>query len=318
MSATDAESTALVTVEGGGHELVMAREPTAVLDEARRAAVALTQVLDAKKRKVEFNGETYLEAEDWILLGRFYGVTGKIAETRPVEFGDVRGWEARAVALRADGMEISAADAMCLNDEEKWRARPKYVWCYVTKAGGRVEEDPGPDQIVWEPNPAKPGKNRPKKERVLMGEEAVPLFQLRSMAQTRALAKVLANVLRWIPVLAGYRGTPAEEMTPPEPPREKSAKQAKPDGISEAQGKRLKERAKAAGHTLTDVAAWLAARYDARTLGEIKRADYDAIIARLDKTAPLGSLPEDTEEPPIAAGGDADAESIPFEQWEQP
>jgi len=37
-------------------------------------------------------------------------------------------------------------------------------------------------------------------------------FQLRSMAQTRACAKALRNVLAWVVVLAGYKATPAEEM----------------------------------------------------------------------------------------------------------
>ena len=37
-----------------------------------------------------------------------------------------------------------------------------------------------------------------------------------SMAQTRATSKAIGQVLRWIPVLAGYSGTPAEEM-PREP-----------------------------------------------------------------------------------------------------
>ncbi len=39
-----------------------------------------------------------------------------------------------------------------------------------------------------------------------------PLFQLRSMAQTRAQAKALRSVLAWVVVLAGYAPTPAEEM----------------------------------------------------------------------------------------------------------
>lgn len=37
-------------------------------------------------------------------------------------------------------------------------------------------------------------------------------FMIRSMAQTRAASKALSNVLRWVVVLAGYQGTPAEEM----------------------------------------------------------------------------------------------------------
>lgn len=40
-----------------------------------------------------------------------------------------------------------------------------------------------------------------------------PLFQLRSMAQTRACAKALRNVLAWVVVLAGYEPSVAEEMT---------------------------------------------------------------------------------------------------------
>lgn len=39
-----------------------------------------------------------------------------------------------------------------------------------------------------------------------------PAFMVRSMAQTRACAKALRNVLAWVAVLAGYEGTPAEEM----------------------------------------------------------------------------------------------------------
>src|SRR6185437_14382005 len=39
-----------------------------------------------------------------------------------------------------------------------------------------------------------------------------PMFQLKSMAQTRACAKALRNVLAWVVVLAGYAPTPAEEM----------------------------------------------------------------------------------------------------------
>lgn len=39
-----------------------------------------------------------------------------------------------------------------------------------------------------------------------------PWYQLASMAQTRAGAKALRNRLAWVAVLAGYSGTPAEEM----------------------------------------------------------------------------------------------------------
>jgi hypothetical protein len=37
-------------------------------------------------------------------------------------------------------------------------------------------------------------------------------YALKSMAQTRACAKALRNVLAWVAVLAGFEGTPAEEI----------------------------------------------------------------------------------------------------------
>jgi hypothetical protein len=37
-------------------------------------------------------------------------------------------------------------------------------------------------------------------------------YALKSMAQTRACAKALRNVLAWVAVLAGFEGTPAEEV----------------------------------------------------------------------------------------------------------
>jgi hypothetical protein len=37
-------------------------------------------------------------------------------------------------------------------------------------------------------------------------------YAIKSMAQTRACAKALRNVLAWVAVLAGFEGTPAEEI----------------------------------------------------------------------------------------------------------
>lgn len=155
------ENTALATIDQP-QDLIISRPPEAVLEEAKQAAKALKDVVSKKAKPVLFNGEQYLEFEDLQTLGRFYGVTAKIITSRFIEYGDAKGFEATAVAVRTDGTEISAAEAMCLNDEPNWRSKP--------------------------------------------------LFQLRSMAQTRACAKALRNVLAWVVVLAGYKATPAEEM----------------------------------------------------------------------------------------------------------
>lgn len=39
-----------------------------------------------------------------------------------------------------------------------------------------------------------------------------PIFQLASMAQTRAASKALSNKFRFVAIVAGYEGTPSEEM----------------------------------------------------------------------------------------------------------
>jgi hypothetical protein len=142
--------------------LAMPRAPEIVLQEAAKAAQALREVIERKPNKCVINGKTFLQFEDWQTLGRFYGVTAAARTTAYIEQGRVRGYECHAEAIRADGQVISAAQAMCLDDEAKWQDKP--------------------------------------------------LFQLRSMAQTRAQAKVLRNVLAWVVVMAGYAPTPAEEM----------------------------------------------------------------------------------------------------------
>ena len=188
------------------------RNPRHVLAEAHEAAVALQEIVNARPKKLVLGGETYLEIGDWTTVGHFYGLVPSLVEDRYVEYGGAQGWEATASVRRiVDGLEISRATAMCLNDEENWSSRPAYEWHYVTKTMGVVRDDPGREEIIWEPG--QNGKNRPKKVKVKVADEPVPMHQLRSMAQTRANSKALANVLRFVPILAGYKGTPAEEMS---------------------------------------------------------------------------------------------------------
>lgn len=155
------QSAELVHVEAH-QQLALQRAPEIVLQEAARAAQALRDVIERKPNKVVINGKTFLTFEDWQTLGRFYGITVAARATNYLEQGRVRGYECHAEAIRADGQVIGAAQAMCMDDEQKWQDKP--------------------------------------------------LYQLRSMAQTRAQAKALRGVLAWVAVLAGYNPTPAEEM----------------------------------------------------------------------------------------------------------
>lgn len=161
LQAVDTDTGEIIDSEA--RELVVSRPPDEVLEQARTVALALKQRIDNKAKPVKFNGETYLEFEDWQVLANFYGLSAKVVETKYVEYGTVKGFEARAVAVKiSTGQEVSAAEALCLNDEPNWARKP--------------------------------------------------LYQLKSMAQTRACSKTLRNVLAWVVVLAGYKPTPAEEM----------------------------------------------------------------------------------------------------------
>jgi len=160
--------------------------PDIVLENARTAAKALTSVIGQKKKPVIIGGEQYLEFDDWQLCGQFYGYTVRTGEAVMVEIDGVKGAKAHADLIDIKtGMYLGGAEAYCMRDEEKWGTRPKYEW--------QGEGD--------------------KRKRIKIGDEVVPWFQLASMAQTRAGAKALRNRLAWVAVLAGYRPTPAEEMT---------------------------------------------------------------------------------------------------------
>ena len=187
------------------NEIRVARKPQDVLKEAKEAAMALMSVVAIKKDPVIFNGNQYLEFEDWQTVAKFYGLTSKVTSTTFIDYGGVKGFEAHAEVIRADGQVVSSADAMCLNDEDNWSTRAKFEW--KTAESGR-------------------------KVKTKIGEVPVPLFQLRSMAQTRACAKALRNVLAWVVVLAGFKPNVAEEMTGDEPSRSAAPRpQAKKEAL---------------------------------------------------------------------------------------
>ena len=160
--------------------------PDIVLQNAMVAAKALKDVISKKDKPVIINGEQYLEYEDLQTVGQFYGYTVKTGEAVFIEIDGVKGAKAHADLVDfKTGEIIGGAEAYCMRDEERWGTRPKYEW-------------------------QGEGDNR---KRIKIGDEIVPWFQLASMAQTRAGAKAFRNRLAWVVVLAGYKPTPAEEMT---------------------------------------------------------------------------------------------------------
>lgn len=180
-------------------DLKLWRQPEQILVEAQQAAEALQKRIKGKAKPVIFNNEQYIEADDWEMLAHFYGYVAKVESTDFVQYGETSGFKASAVLLNEHtGLVVSRAEAVCLDEEENWGPRPKYEWRELLGLDNKP---------IWDKD-----KGRYRKERVQVGEVDTPLFQILSMAQTRACAKVTRNKLAWVVTLAGYKPTPAEEI----------------------------------------------------------------------------------------------------------
>jgi len=205
--------TDIITIPHESSGLALSRPPEKVLEEAKRAAKALLEVVRQTGAAVRLGNSEHLKFEAWSTCARFYGVVAKVREVRFVEYGGFHGFEATADAVRADtGEVLASASAMCLNDEERWRERTVYEWKENPQTG--------------------------RKYREAKGTEPVPLFQLSSMAQTRAGSKVLRMVFSWLVVLAGFSPTPAEEMTGNETSAEEPQRGAPPAGDRKVEWKK--------------------------------------------------------------------------------
>lgn len=102
-----------------------------------------------------------------------------------------------------------------------------------------------------------------------------PMFQLRSMAQTRAYAKALRNCLGWVAVLAGYEATSAEEIE-----------------VGPPAGKRLLfqmvEVAKAKGYSKEEILNYASVSQ----LSELSTEQVDHIRQMMESSEPLVAEPD--------------------------
>lgn len=114
--------------------------PAVVLEKAREAAQALQGVIKGKSKPVVFNGEQYLEFEDWQTLARFYGYTVETGETQEVWRNEALiGYTAKATVFQ-NGNRIGGAEASCLKDEMNWRGKPEFQLKSMaqTRAGSKA------------------------------------------------------------------------------------------------------------------------------------------------------------------------------------
>lgn len=186
-------------------EVVAVRAPDALtefghdeigLDRARAIANRLDSIIREKGLSSRIGNKDHIRVEAWCACASMTGLSPKTEWTREVRnpsTGDLEGYEGRVNAIRiATGEVVGAAEAGCFVDEYEWSYKRRLFWHrWVMGCPGHEER---PKQ------PCGPAQRH----------------AIESMSQTRATSKAIGQVLRWIPVLAGYSGTPAEEM-PQEP-----------------------------------------------------------------------------------------------------
>ena len=150
-------------------------KPNAIVQDAQNKADMLYNVVEKQHLYQEIRGKKYLQLEAWQTLGKFCNVIGEIEWVKPVDLWDTKGFEARAMIKLT---EVSI--------DEEGRTHIKVGDTIAVAESMCMSDEPN-----WQ------GK---------------PIFQLKSMAQTRALSKAYRSCLSFIVALAGYAATPAEEM----------------------------------------------------------------------------------------------------------
>ena len=270
-------------------------DPQKIIDNASQAARVLKSVVDQAKLAKKLGGDKeHLFFEAWQTVAGFYGATPKIEWTKELidpASGITIGYNSRSVVLLG-GQIIGAAEARCSRDEEKWGSRPKYEYHYVKKSGGLSRDDPGKNELIWE---KKDGKPFPKKQKIEVGKELVPLFQLESMSQTRAMAKALRSCYAWVVVLAGYATTPVEEMEgiidvepeqiteekpEPQPEKEPSSTTEKLQGEINFLEEMKRFKVKVGQDKFKEI---LTGRYSAMKSEDVKSEDQPAILKEMEE-----------------------------------
>ena len=108
-----------------------------------------------------------------------------------------------------------------------------------------------------------------------------PMFQLRSMSQTRACAKSLRNCLGWVAVLAGYEALPAEEA------------QDATEYCTIEQRKKIFATAKDMGYDLPALRQILKKKFATESTKQLSKLDASDLIDFMDHGEVI--TPEDSE-----------------------
>jgi len=171
---------------------------------------------------------------------------------------------------------------------EAWQTVGKYYNCTVaTGEAENVEigEVTGFKAKAWVID-NKTGIRVGEAEAYCMKDEAnwkiKPLFQLASMAQTRAGSKALRQIFGFVVALAGYNPTPAEEMIKDDPDWVKNGQTQTINLASEKQINFIKGLLDQKGYTREQ----LAYKFKVKTLEELTKDQASDIIMNLQSLPP--------------------------------
>ena len=149
------------------------RTPDELILEGRKQAEALMRVVKEAGLSKDLGGnKPHLEVEAWQTIGRFNGYLTDIVWTKPI----IEGGEKVGYEARAELVRID--DGVHVIGAE--------ASCFFDE---EIERKDGTTFKRWDDD-----------------------YAVKSMAQTRAQSKLGRMAFAWVAVLAGYSGTPAEEM----------------------------------------------------------------------------------------------------------
>lgn len=205
-------STELVIREGST-ALIEAASPAEKVEQATAIATALDDLIKAQGLRTKVGrgkvvapdgsekwvDRYHVNVEGWQTLATFLDVVTHVAWSRRVrdESGRIqrsRYTVNRTVYPKGKGQGKPAHDETIEIDGYSWEAKVVAVRNGVVV--GEAEAMCSREEQTW----------RERDD-----------YALRSMAQTRATSKAIAAAARWIVTLAGYSGTPTEEMPAPGP-----------------------------------------------------------------------------------------------------
>ena len=121
-------------------ELATTEKPSELVAQGKDNAQVLMNIVSQNNWAIQIQGKKYLQFEAWQTLAKFYGLSVRTVSTTFVEYGTIKGFEARAEVVDKEGKIVGAGEGACLTDEKQWIGKPLFSLKAMaqTRASGRA------------------------------------------------------------------------------------------------------------------------------------------------------------------------------------